>query len=1100
MTTTAPFTFGSLVIVGWTLSWAPLTPAAAQNYAAPGGIAYTADGSCSNPDRPCSLQAAASDASDGGITGTTVFLPRGAAFTNATAGASRISGNITFASYESRTRRAAGDTVPGQIVVDSDIIIDGGSVLTIAEDVELLLVPPAGLELGDGAEIDGDGFLVFPEGEDQRIFLGNPLNESPNLVSFNRGTIRNLRIEKTIGAVVVTSETAEGSPSTLALTNALALSVDSAMVLDAGINLAITAPTATLLSGAGITGDGTVVLAGDGSTIVIGDEDGDATAEIDNLRIGPDVIGFSVGLGNTAVIAGAAADAIDPTVRLVVTNELTIDFDYELELAEATELQFGGPLLRLNGDKGVAGEGTLVMTGGVDPQAISPEGTGAAHFTNLRVDRPNGVLTMVTVEEEHEDSGPCTIDAVPGSTVAISNRLDVVAGTFDLGEGDLALIDGTGSNAGVHIAAGAVITGNTPMSINTDPAELGGRSNSRDEAYVIDGEGSLAVDILKSNDTGVLIDVPHIGGGGSSINGGGALFVTRATEFNGDFTNLQGARTEFDALRVISGDLVIQGPGEEVFPGDGQCDSGDESGVFFSSAVTIEGDLQLSDSDDPNTVPCVEGIMFDAGLLADSGLAGPLQSTINGTLQSDGVTGITLDTVAGASHNLTLLGDLIAGDAPLFDLVDPADGADAEDACTEAVGNKVTFAGSLDPQTLVFGTPLVIPSIKLVKDATAQRLVIDPASAAFVVDRSLEGIRGTINTNGLLDVDANSIVTIEITDGDGDGAPNACDNCADLSNPTQANSDGDALGDDCDNCPEDTNADQADDDNDGAGDACDNCPGLSNSDQLNHDADAIGDMCDNCPLLANTNQRDDDGDGVGDGCDNCPDTSNASQADSDGDGLGDGCDNCPSTANSDQRDNDGDGLGNACDACPNDDSAAGSDQDGDGVGDGCDNCPDDANVNQADIDDDGVGDACDNCPDARNSDQADSDGDGLGDTCDNCADDRNAAQDDADDDGVGDACDLCPNTPDADQSDRDSDGVGDACDVCPNTSDPSQTDSDGDGTGDACTTADVEVDPEVDPDDDIVPTTAACGSGMSLMLMICMIGLAGTMRRRWGMW
>jgi hypothetical protein len=81
---------------------------------------------------------------------------------------------------------------------------------------------------------------------------------------------------------------------------------------------------------------------------------------------------------------------------------------------------------------------------------------------------------------------------------------------------------------------------------------------------------------------------------------------------------------------------------------------------------------------------------------------------------------------------------------------------------------------------------------------------------------------------------------------DGDGLPNAADNCPGVSNP-----------------------DQADTDLDGVGDACDNCP-IPNASQSNSDGDAVGDACDNCPLVVNDFQEDSDGDGVGDACDCMP--------------------------------------------------------------------------------------------------------------------------------------------------------------------------------------------------------------------------------------
>ncbi len=57
------------------------------------------------------------------------------------------------------------------------------------------------------------------------------------------------------------------------------------------------------------------------------------------------------------------------------------------------------------------------------------------------------------------------------------------------------------------------------------------------------------------------------------------------------------------------------------------------------------------------------------------------------------------------------------------------------------------------------------------------------------------------------------------SDEDGDGIPDASDNCPTIYNPDQTDSDGEGLGDACDPCP-----DEVDCDGDGPSDACDNCP------------------------------------------------------------------------------------------------------------------------------------------------------------------------------------------------------------------------------------------------------------------------------------
>jgi PKD repeat protein len=118
---------------------------------------------------------------------------------------------------------------------------------------------------------------------------------------------------------------------------------------------------------------------------------------------------------------------------------------------------------------------------------------------------------------------------------------------------------------------------------------------------------------------------------------------------------------------------------------------------------------------------------------------------------------------------------------------------------------------------------------------------------------------------------------------DGDGVPDASDNCPNVSNQDQAMSFIDAahnphlLGNAC----------NADMDGDGITDAVDNCPGVANADQLDRDGDLVGDACDS----------DGDGDGIPDTEDNCAAVANANQLDANGDHIGDACETATALAN-----------------------------------------------------------------------------------------------------------------------------------------------------------------------------------------------------------
>ena len=102
----------------------------------------------------------------------------------------------------------------------------------------------------------------------------------------------------------------------------------------------------------------------------------------------------------------------------------------------------------------------------------------------------------------------------------------------------------------------------------------------------------------------------------------------------------------------------------------------------------------------------------------------------------------------------------------------------------------------------------------------------------------------------------------------------------DLSNPTSAViSDGTGIGVIVDD-------DTSDVDGDGIPDAMDNCVNNPNPDQVDEDADGLGDACDQCPLDP---ENDYDGDGLCGDVDPCPHIPNFGQVDEDCDGMHDAC-------------------------------------------------------------------------------------------------------------------------------------------------------------------------------------------------------------------
>jgi hypothetical protein len=91
---------------------------------------------------------------------------------------------------------------------------------------------------------------------------------------------------------------------------------------------------------------------------------------------------------------------------------------------------------------------------------------------------------------------------------------------------------------------------------------------------------------------------------------------------------------------------------------------------------------------------------------------------------------------------------------------------------------------------------------------------------------------------------AASVSSVALADLDGDGVPNAGDNCPFSANAGQEDDDNDAKGNECDNCASEFNPWQIDTDHDGVGDECDNCVADYNPGQENGDGDSAGTVCD----------------------------------------------------------------------------------------------------------------------------------------------------------------------------------------------------------------------------------------------------------------
>lgn len=387
-----------------------------------------------------------------------------------------------------------------------------------------------------------------------------------------------------------------------------------------------------------------------------------------------------------------------------------------------------------------------------------------------------------------------------------------------------------GANS-VHLAAGTYTLTRPAAAGTLDAASMGGLANDPavgdlDLKSVVtitgDGAGSTIID---ANDIDRVFDLDT--GANAFI---GSLSLRNGTAMAGARGHLHGGLVHNHAMLTLSKVSISGGAASAGAPwgGGGLTNAGDGTALLenvtfadnttadFGAGLENGGPLKLFNvTFSANTAPAGKGggLANKVGFFAGSATA---SARLNNTIIAGNTGG---NCAIGA--NIVSVGHNTAGDATCTGLT----------ATGDQTNTNPAMAPVADSGGFVYLFRLVPPMNPAIDTGSGQyNSTTDigcPSQDQQNVPRPLDG-----DGNGTAVCDRGAS---EFTlDSDGDGVPDATDNCPSVPNPGQQNNDGDAQGDACD----------PDDDNDGVPDTTDNCQFVPNPGQSDIDFDGIGDACD----------------------------------------------------------------------------------------------------------------------------------------------------------------------------------------------------------------------------------------------------------------
>ena len=284
----------------------------------------------------------------------------------------------------------------------------------------------------------------------------------------------------------------------------------------------------------------------------------------------------------------------------------------------------------------------------------------------------------------------------------------------------------------------------------------------------------------------------------------GTIRIINSTIFQNFSFSIGGLRNDGQATVVnstISGNSNAEGGG----------------GIYSSGALTVINSTITNNHSGTNLSSEGSGVRILSGT-----------ATLNNTIVAGNFNGNSgtqddiIGTVTIANHNL--IGNAAFSGGVTHGVngnIVGNGGAGTIDINTVLNATLANNGGPTPTHALVDGSPAI--------NAGNNSFAIDQGGNPLTTDQRGAGFPRIVG--GTVDMGA---FEAQALDSDGDGVPDADDNCVATPNPDQLDTDADGAGDACD----------ADDDNDGHADGSDNCPLVANSDQADFDLDGIGDSCD----------------------------------------------------------------------------------------------------------------------------------------------------------------------------------------------------------------------------------------------------------------